>query len=210
MVGSGKFNWPTDTALRVSTQVALLRAIASGDVKLLDLAIGFCYASSNRVSDHYWEFSKRVLRPFLRDLADLADRRISPPVLAESLAMPLPETGDSTLDQLVQAAREGFSDKSPAARKLALEKLWDAWERLKSLNDIGNKRLSVAQLLDQAATEPAFRTLLENEATALTGIGNSFHIRHFETDRAPVTTDAHVDYLFHRMWALLWLLLTSR
>jgi phage major head subunit gpT-like protein len=113
-------------------------------------------------------------------------------------------------DQLVQAGRVGFTDKSPAARKLALEKLWDAWERLKSLHDVGNKRLSVAHLLDQAAAEPAFRALLENEAHALTEIGNSFQIRHFETNRAPIAEDAHVDYLFHRMWALLWLLLTSR
>jgi hypothetical protein len=51
--------------------------------------------------------------------------------------------------------------------------------------------------------------LLEDEATALTQIGNRYMIRHTETDKIPVTESAHVDYLFQRMFAMLMLLLKS-
>ena len=150
-----------------------------------------------------------MLRPLRRDLVKIAELRVSPPILAESVAVPLPDTGDSTLDDLLRRARDGFRDPSPATRRLALEKLWDAWERLKTLNGADKKR-STTQMLDRIATEPTFRRLLETEARALTGIGNDFHIRHFEVDRAPLINDAQVDYFFHRMWALLWLVCTAR
>jgi hypothetical protein len=58
--------------------------------------------------------------------------------------------------------------------------------------------------------ESNFRLMLETEARALTEIGNSFHIRHFETDKVTIETPAQNDYLFHRLFALMQLLLFSR
>jgi hypothetical protein len=43
--------------------------------------------------------------------------------------------------------------------------------------------------------------------TQSTAIGNNFMIRHIETTKVPVTASAHVDYLFHRMFSLVRLLL---
>ena len=70
--------------------------------------------------------------------------------------------------------------------------------------------MSVAQLLDKCSPEPAFRKVLEVEARALTEIGNDFHIRHFETDKTELVYPEHNDYLFHRLFALVHLLLFSR
>ena len=122
----------------------------------------------------------------------------------------LPPSGDATLDALLRDARTKFKDPAPTTRAEATEKLWDAWERLKSLEVQGNKRLSVARLLDQCSPEPKFRALLELEAKELTEIGNAFHIRHFETDKVAIQQAEHNDYLFHRMFALIHLLLFSR
>lgn len=210
MVGSGSLNWPRDRSARVAMQLQLCRAIARKEADLLGVALDFCYAGSTRFDDNLLGFSNRVLRPLLRDFAKLAELRVSPPIMAESLAVLLPDTGDALLDQLLRMARDGFRDKNPATRRLAVEKLWDAWERIKTLERSGNKRLSTTILLDRAASDPAFRKLLETEAAAITAIGNQFHIRHFETDKFPIDRDSHVDYLFHRLWALLWLLLTVR
>ena len=58
-------------------------------------------------------------------------------------------TGDQTLNELLQAAREKFLNRDLTVRREALEKLWDAWERLKSLFDPNDKRRSVAMLLDR-------------------------------------------------------------
>ena len=85
-------------------------------------------------------------------------------------------------------------------------KAWDAWERLKTLEH-ADKRTSVSLLLDKAASEPNFRRLLEEEARDLTETGNNFRIRHSEINRAPIDTSEQVDYLFHRMFAMIRLLL---
>jgi hypothetical protein len=49
----------------------------------------------------------------------------------------------------------------------------------------------------------------EEEALALTEIRNTFMIRHTETNKIPVILSEHVDYLFHRMFALVRLLLRT-
>lgn len=210
MAGTAQFLWATDIAERAATQLALLRAIADGTFELEEVAATFCYTAGGHFTDMFALFSRQVLAPFVRDLRKLADRRVAPPVLQESLVVPLKPSGDLALDQLLATARDLFQDKNPVARRQALEKLWDAWERAKSLHDPNNKLASTQALLDAAASDPAFRAVLEDDARALTKIGNRFYIRHFETDKAPIVADAHVDYLFHRLWALLWLVLPTR
>jgi hypothetical protein len=52
--------------------------------------------------------------------------------------------------------------------------------------------------------------MLETEAKQLTEIGNTFLIRHFETRQVPVIDTDHVDYLFHRLFAFVQLLIGRR
>ena len=99
--------------------------------------------------------------------------------------------------------------RSIAIRRESLEKLWDAWERLKTLEPGRDKRESAGRLLDKAAGEPTLRAKIEEEAIALTNIGNTFMIRHTETDKIPITDSAHIDYLFHRMFSMIRLLLKT-
>jgi len=136
--------------------------------------------------------------------------RLAAPVLDEELRAAVFETGDDTLDQLLEAARAKFLNPDPDSRREALEKLWDAWERLKTLEPGKNKRASAAALLDKTATEPTLRKVLEDEATALTNIGNTFRIRHSETTQVELAGDNHVDYLFHRALSLIQLCLRAR
>jgi hypothetical protein len=60
-----------------------------------------------------------------------------------------------------------------------------------------------------ASGEKNFRELLENEARLLTDIGNSFMIRHTEVNKTPIADEAHVDFLFHRLFAVIRLLLNK-
>ena len=116
-------------------------------------------------------------------------------------------TGDSVLNHMLEAGRNKFLDPAPAIRREALEKLWDAWERLKTIRPGADKKATATALLNEACLEPYFRGELEKEAVNLTKIGNTFQIRHSETSQVQLTRDAHVDYLFHRMFALIWMLL---
>ena len=135
--------------------------------------------------------------------------RIAPAVLQEALAETTFRTGDEILDELLETARTKFLNRSPGVRREALEKLWDAWERLKTVEPGRDKKASTKSLLDKTSTEPAFRELIENEARELTDVGNRFMIRHTETTKIPVVSSGHVDYLFARMFCLLLLALKS-
>ena len=131
---------------------------------------------------------------------------LDPPVLRESLGKAEFQTGDDELDRLLNTAREKFLKPDFETRRESLEKLWDAFERIKTLEEPGNKKASAELLLDKAASDPNIRTVLGAEMTAIWKIGNDF-VRHSEMNKPVIGDDAHVDYLFHRLFALVWLLL---
>lgn len=162
------------------------------------------------------DFREAVNRIFSRHgmALELTDRgevvRIPYPTLREEIIAANFNTGDKDLDKLLELARENFLDPDPDQRPFAIEKAWDAFERLKTLEE-GDKKESINTILTNASKDEAFRVILNNEAIALTKIGNDFHIRHFERDRTSITATVHFDYLFHRLFALIALFLrTSR
>jgi hypothetical protein len=159
-------------------------------------------------------FAEEVNRLFERngiayELAAGQVDRIAPMVLRDILAVPAFRTGDVTLDELLSTARDKFQSRDEIVRRESLEKLWDAWERLKTLVYPDDKKRSVTALLDRVSSEPEFRQRLETEAKQLTEIGNAFLIRHTEVGKAPVQSSNQVDYLFHRLFAFIRLVLQA-
>lgn len=128
-------------------------------------------------------------------------KRILPAVLGEALSRTYFRTGDRTLDVMLEESRAKFSDPDPLIRREALERLFDSWERIKSLAD-ANKSKSIRLILDRTASAPVFRELVEKEARELTQIGNGHLLRHHEVSQTPVVDVEHVDYLYHRLFAL--------
>jgi hypothetical protein len=153
-------------------------------------------------------FARNQLAYELKDNGQI--QRLAAPVLHEALTASAFRTGDAALDSLLESARAKFLDPDANVRREAIEKLWDSWERVKTLEPGPDKRSSVKVLLDGAADEPNFREVLEQDARALTDIGNRFQIRHSETSQVPLRRNDHVDYLFHRLFALIWLVLRAR
>lgn len=125
-------------------------------------------------------------------------------------------TGDTVLDQEIETARRKFLEPGPQMRYEALRELWDAWERLKTVdispNRRGLKRQGIEALLAGAVDAQSQELLefLRDEALALTEIGNKFHIRHSETSQVVLQDPEQLDYLFYRMLALVNLLLRAR
>ena len=126
--------------------------------------------------------------------------RIGPPLLREELASALFQTGDAEADRLLERARREILSPKIDDRYDALEKLWDAFERIKTLEN-ADKNTGAAALLDKAAQAPRLRGFLEKEARELTKIGNELQIRHFETTKEKIERAEQVDYLFHRMFS---------
>ena len=133
-------------------------------------------------------------------------------ILSEELALVHFQTGDEELDDLLEKARVKFLDSDEELRHEALEELWDAWDRLKTLDSTLDKKQGIKALLDQASgpSSPKFREILGEDAKELTRIGNDLTIRHSETDREQIARSEHVDYLFHRLFSLIQLILRTK
>lgn len=200
---------------------------------LMDM-IEFCWRSVSRVEERGYhsffkhqhiafdvgtgraEFQDDINRIFRRnELAFvLTERgeieRLVPAEIGAALHRAQFRTGDTELDAMLDAARQKFLDLDERVRREALEKLWDAWERLKRL-DGKDKKTGIAGLVDQAAGAMSrkLRAVLDEEARALTDMGNSFQIRHSETTQERLQSGDHVDYLFCRLFSLLYLLLRA-
>jgi hypothetical protein len=144
------------------------------------------YEQQARVSYHeggfgsghteYWRAKKTASR-LLRQIQEVRHLRLvrglsDSPVLRTTLSASSFKTGDTVLDGLLETARAKFLSDDAALRREALEKLWDAWERLKTLEPGRDKKDSTRALLDKVTSESNFRRTLEREANELTSIGN--------------------------------------
>lgn len=133
---------------------------------------------------------------------DMRIHRLGPPEARQLISDFRPTTGDPELDAKLMDAVSRFQSRTPGDRQDALEKLWDAFERLKTLESGADKKASVAKLLDSSAAGP-FRAELESEFNTLTKIGNNFTIRHHEHGKHDLPNDHARDYLFIRLVGLI-------
>ena len=135
--------------------------------------------------------------------------RLGPTLLRDALAEALFHSGDAETDRLLADSRRLILSPRIEDRRNGLEKLWDGFERIKTLEPGKDKRAQAMALLDRAVQAPRLREFLENEAKELTAIGNNLQIRHFETTQEKLERPDEVDYLFYRMFGFIRFLLRS-
>ena len=118
---------------------------------------------------------------------------IDPKILAE-----IPEKG---LKELLSEANAYYRSGN---KQIAVEKIWDAFERLKTYySPTLNKAQSADKIIDNMSnSEPNYKTLYDAEFKALTNIGNNFRIRHHETTKIDITDNRQYDYFYKRCLAL--------
>lgn len=131
--------------------------------------------------------------------------RLAPPVLDGLLRAGALRTGERTLDVMLEEVRLKFMSPDPLMRREALERLFDSFERLKSMAH-ADKATSIRMLLEYAAPEPNFRASLSAECHELTSIGNGNLFRHHEMRQNVLVDTEQVDYVFHRLYAMVALL----
>lgn len=138
-------------------------------------------------------------------------RRLLPPVLREALASSEFTSEDNALNRLLESARRRFSDPDFHTRYDALRDLWDAFERLKTLEPPRDDvRRSSAALIARVSQEPVVQEMLDAEMRVNLGdFGNGFFIRHANAEQVGLQTSEEIDYLFHRLFAVIRLLLRS-
>lgn len=153
-------------------------------------------------------FSRNGLAYELKENGQI--ERLAPSELQEQLASDQFQTQDKQLNELLEKARSKFLTHHPDTRRESLDHLWDAWERLKTLGGESDKKKQITVTLNRVSGKdsPEFQKALDQEAKELNRIGNKFTIRHFKKEqKLPVKKDEHVDYLFHRLFSLIWMIL---
>lgn len=90
-------------------------------------------------------------------------------------------------------------------KQIAVEKLWDAFERLKTYYSPAlNKSASADKIIDDmSGSEQNYYALYKAEFKSLTDIGNNFRIRHHETTKIDIVDNRQYDYFYRRCLALI-------
>lgn len=108
------------------------------------------------------------------------------------------------LKELVGQATTLYNNKSISDKQLAVEKIWDALERLKTYySDLDKKKSSEKIINDMSNLNDKYKELFNDEFLKLTKIGNDFRIRHHETNKIDIIDNNYYDYFFHRCYALI-------
>lgn len=106
--------------------------------------------------------------------------------------------------ELLQEAISLHQSHDPNAARDAVEKLWDAFERLKTYYTNLNKQDSANKIIsDMAAGNEDYINLFTEEFRKLTKVGNDFRIRHHETDKIEIADIHYYDYFFNRCLSLI-------
>lgn len=89
--------------------------------------------------------------------------------------------------------------------QIAVEKLWDAFERLKTYySPTLDKKKSINKIVENmGGKQQAFKDLFENEFHELTTLGNNFRIRHHEVTKIDIQDERHYEYLYKRCLSLI-------
>jgi hypothetical protein len=106
--------------------------------------------------------------------------------------------------ELLEEAIIQFRQPNPLVAKNAVEKIWDALERLKTYYTSVDKKTSVGKIVnDISSGQVDFVKLFDKEFKTLTDIGNNFRIRHHETNKIDIFDIKHYDYFFNRCLSLI-------
>lgn len=107
---------------------------------------------------------------------------------------------ENGLKKLLNEAEEYYKAGN---KEIAAEKIWDAFERMKTYYTDLNKSASANRIiLDMSGGNADFVNMYSTEFRVLTDIGNRFCIRHHEVDKIDITDDRQYEYFYKRCVSL--------
>lgn len=130
------------------------------------------------------------------DLSTVLDMNVNIELLFDNKA----DTNDTELNKLIEDSKDRFVSND---RQVAIEKLWGAFERLKTyFHSEGLKKNLSAEKIVNLVSEDFDKDFMNEEFDKLTKIGNDYRIRHHETNRKELKP-VHLNYFYFRMLALI-------
>jgi len=130
------------------------------------------------------------------DLSTVLDMNVNLELLFDQKA----NTSDQSLNDLIEEAKDRFLNND---RQVAIEKIWDSFERIKTFyNSNPKQKKASADKLSKNISIDFDKKFIDEEFKTLTNIGNNYKIRHHETSTSTLN-DEHINYLFFRMLSLI-------
>lgn len=121
----------------------------------------------------------------------------------------IPSTTEVELRNLILESKIYIRKKNFDEKKIGLEKIWDAFERLKTIKGSDKKKSANHLISIVSGDDKDILCLLNKEFADLTEIGNQYSIRHSETTQKKLPDNQFVEYLYFRMLSLVSLVLES-
>ncbi len=119
----------------------------------------------------------------------------------ESIVVAIKEKGTR---ELLQEAVILHRSHDPNSARDATEKIWDAFERLKTYYKNLNKSDSANRIISEMSNgSEDYIALFTEEFKKLTKVGNDFRIRHHETDKIEISDIRYYDYFYNRCLSLI-------
>ncbi|MGN1381624.1 MAG: AbiJ-NTD4 domain-containing protein [Eubacterium sp.] len=148
-------------------------------------------------------FQKNNL-PFRLSDRGLIEFQVEPEVLSPEIRKLIDDVPEAGVRDLLNEAIEKHMLPNPQAHYDAVEKIWDALERLKTYYVDLDKKNSVNKIINQmSGGDPTYEELIDKEFKTLTNIGNKFCIRHHETNKIEISDPRYCDYFFNRCLSLI-------
>jgi len=109
---------------------------------------------------------------------------------------------EAGLEKLIRTAEDLYNK---GEYSYAVEKIWDAFERIKTYYyPTLNKKKSAEKIInDISYGNEHIKKMFDNEFKVLTDTGNSYRIRHHEINKIDISKELHYKYFYKRCLALI-------
>ena len=105
------------------------------------------------------------------------------------------------LEELIRIAEDLYNKGNYS---YAVEKIWDAFERMKTYHFTLDKKKSAEKIInDISYGNEHIKKMFDNEFKVLTDTGNSYRIRHHEINKIDIIKELHYKYFYKRCLALI-------
>ena len=143
---------------------------------------------ANRVNELLWDIGYAI-----------ADCKIMPMLPQVKIKTPI----EPDLKDLIHLAESYYQQHDSLSMQNALEKIWDAFERIKTHNSSDKKKSLQTIIGSIASNGTELYVLVNKEFAELSNIGNHYKIRHFEKGKLDIPDDRVKEYLYMRCSAII-------
>lgn len=108
---------------------------------------------------------------------------------------------EAGLEELIRTAEDLYNK---GEYSYAVEKIWDAFERIKTYYPTLDKKKSAEKIInDISYGNEHIKKMFDNEFKVLTDTGNSYRIRHHEINKIDISKELHYKYFYKRCLVLI-------